>query len=87
MDPKSITLILQQITDGDDRAVDELLPILYGELKKLANYHLAGERPNHTLQPTALVHEAYLKLADQDRMNWQNKALAPRLSIFAPCAR
>ena len=74
MDPTSVTRILQQIADGDNRAVDELLPVLYGELKRLANYHLDKERPDHTLQPTALVHEAYLKMAGQDRMKWKNKA-------------
>lgn len=74
MNPTSITRILEQIADGDNRAVDELLPVLYEELKKLANYHLASERPDHTLQPTALVHEAYLRMAGQDQVKWQNKA-------------
>lgn len=74
MDPTSITRILEQVANGDERAVDELLPVLYLELKKLANYHLGQERPDHTLQPTALVHEAYLKMAGQDRIEWKNKA-------------
>jgi RNA polymerase sigma factor (TIGR02999 family) len=74
MDPTSITRILEQIAAGDEKAVDELLPVLYQELKKLANHHLEKERPDHTLQPTALVHEAYLKMADQDRVEWKNKA-------------
>ncbi len=74
MDPTSITRILEQITSGDDHAVDELLPVLYVELKKLAHHHLARERADHTLQPTALVHEAYLKMAGQDAVAWQNKA-------------
>jgi len=54
--------------------VDELLPLIYGELRRLAGAYFQRERLNHTLQPTALVHEAYLKLVDQTRVEWQNRA-------------
>jgi RNA polymerase sigma-70 factor (ECF subfamily) len=56
--------------DGPDR----LLPIVYGELRRLAAAYLRGERPGHTLQPTALVHEAYLRLIDQKQIDWANRA-------------
>jgi RNA polymerase sigma-70 factor (ECF subfamily) len=56
--------------DGPDR----LLPIVYGELRRLAAAYLRGERPGHTLQPTALVHEAYLRLIDQKQIDWTNRA-------------
>ena len=62
---------------GDPRdraALDALLPIVYAELKTLAAQYLRRERPNHTLQPTALVHEAYLRLSQQHGVNWQDKA-------------
>jgi len=55
-------------------AAERLFPLIYDELKKRAQIYMAGERKDHTLQPTALVHEAFLKLVDQDRVNWQNRA-------------
>ena len=55
-------------------ALDDLIPELYSELRRLARLYLRGERPNHTLQPTALVHEAYLKLLQQHKVDWQNRA-------------
>jgi len=58
----------------DRDAVDLLLPVIYDELRKLAGNYLRRERPDHTLQPTALVHEAYIRLVDQTRVNWQNRA-------------
>lgn len=61
--------------DGSNRAVlDQLMPLVYDELHRLAHRHLAHERPGHTLSTTALVHEAYLNLVDQDRARWQNRA-------------
>ena len=54
--------------------VDDILPLIYGELRSLANNYLRRERSDHTLQPTALVHEAYLKLIDQTQVKWQNRA-------------
>jgi RNA polymerase sigma factor (TIGR02999 family) len=62
------------VTDGDRVAVDTLLPLIYDELRRLAAGYLRRERPDRTLQPTALVHEAYLRLVDQTKVNWQNRA-------------
>lgn len=69
-----ITVLLVNIENGDSRAIDELLPLVYSQLKAMAGNQLKGERPNHTLNATALVHEAYLKLVHQDRVSWQNRA-------------
>ncbi len=63
-----------EVSNGNETAVNALLPVIYDELKRLASNYLRRERINHTLQPTALVHEAYLKLIDQTRANWQNRA-------------
>src|SRR5438270_14054638 len=62
------------MTDGDDGALGELLPLVYAELRRLAAGYLRRERPGHTLQPTALVNEAYLRLIDQTQVRWQNRA-------------
>ena len=70
----NVTQLLIEISNGDREAVDLLLPVIYDELRKLAANYLRRERPDHTLQPTALVHEAYLRLVDQTRVNWQNRA-------------
>ena len=70
----NITQLLIDLSNGDRAAVDILLPVIYDELRKLASNYLRRERPDHTLQPTALVHEAYLRLVDQTRVNWQNRA-------------
>ena len=72
--PDNVTQLLIELSKGDRDAVDLLLPVIYDELRKLAANYLRRERPDHTLQPTALVHEAYLKLVDQSRVNWQNRA-------------
>ena len=69
-----VTELLIQLSDGNENAVNEVFPLIYDELKKIANNYLRHERGNHTLQPTALVHEAYMKLVDHTRMNWQNRA-------------
>src|SRR5687768_11384144 len=66
--------LLQAWTKGDDAAGDRLLAVVYGELRRRAAAHLRRERAGHTLQPTALVHEAYLRLVKQQRMAWQNRA-------------
>ena len=66
--------MLEQIRDGDTAAVDRLLPLVYDELRRLAQAKLAGERSDHTLQATALVHEAYLRLVGQQDVAWQNRA-------------
>jgi len=70
----NVTQLLIELSNGDRDAVDLLLPVIYDELRKLAANYLRRERPDHTLQPTALVHEAYLRLVDQTRVNWQNRA-------------
>ena len=69
-----VTQLLVQVGRGDADAMSEVMPLLYRELHKLARHHLGRERPDHTLQPTALVHEAYLQLAAQHRVHWQNRA-------------
>jgi RNA polymerase sigma-70 factor (ECF subfamily) len=69
-----VTQLLIQVTEGDRSAVDELLPRIYSELRRLAGGYFRRERVNHTLDPTALVHEAYLRLVDQTRVEWRNRA-------------
>jgi RNA polymerase sigma factor (TIGR02999 family) len=68
------TQLLIDLTNGNRDAVDALLPHIYSELRSLAANYLRRERVDHTLQPTALVHEAYLRLIDQTQVNWQNRA-------------
>lgn len=74
MEQDNITQLLIELSNGNRSIVDELLPVVYEELKSMAARHLRRERADHTLQPTALVHEAYLKLIDQTRVSWQNRA-------------
>jgi RNA polymerase sigma factor (TIGR02999 family) len=69
-----VTQILQAWSDGDDTAPDRLMPVVYAELRRLAGDYFRRERPDHTLQATALVHEAYLKLVDEKRVTWKNRA-------------
>ncbi len=71
---EDVTLVLEQLRNGDERAADKLLPLVYDEFRALARHYLSQERHNHTLQPTALVHEAYMKLVDQTRVDWHGKA-------------
>lgn len=73
-EPGEITKMLLELTDGKRDAVDEILPHIYDELRRLAGGYLRRERADHTLQPTALVHEAYMKLIDQRHVRWQNRA-------------
>ena len=68
-----VTQLLLAANRGEHDAVDRLLPLVYDEMRALAGSYLGGERPDHTLQPTALVHEVYLKLVDQDRVQWKNR--------------
>ena len=73
--PKAeITALLASLEEGDEAAVAAIIPLLYDELHRMAQRHLHGERPDHTLNATALVHEAYLKLVDQRQSNWKNRA-------------
>jgi len=69
-----ITRLLKEWSDGKEQALDDLLPIIYDELRRLAHIYLRRERSDQTLQTTALVHEAYLKLVDQRSVNWQNRS-------------
>ncbi|HEX4350987.1 MAG TPA: ECF-type sigma factor [Verrucomicrobiae bacterium] len=69
-----VTRILESIEQGDPQAADELLPLVYGELRKLAAAKMAREAPNQTLQPTALVHEAWLRLVGKDNPRFANRA-------------
>jgi RNA polymerase sigma factor (TIGR02999 family) len=71
--PENVTQLLIALNNGDREALDRLLPVVYDELRRLADRYLRRERSDHTLQATALVHEAYLKLVDQN-VPWQNRA-------------
>jgi RNA polymerase sigma factor (TIGR02999 family) len=72
--PDNVTRLLLRWGDGDREALDALTPLVYDELRRLAGRYLRRERLDHTLQSTALVHEAYLKLIDQRNVRWQNRA-------------
>jgi RNA polymerase sigma factor (TIGR02999 family) len=69
-----VTVILDAIQKGDAKAADELLPLVYAELRKLAAYKMANEAPGQTLQPTALVHEAWLRLTGNEKIQWNGRA-------------
>ena len=71
--PHEITCLLQAWSHGNSNALDELLPLVYDELRRQARRFLRKERPNHTLQSTALIHEAYLNLVEQKHISWQNR--------------
>lgn len=71
---QDVSQMLRDWRNGDAQAFDRLLPLVYDELKRLAAGYLRRERPGHTLQTTALVHEAYLRLVDQTHADWQNRA-------------
>ena len=70
----NVTLMLERVRQGDQQVVNELIPLIYGELRRLAQHYMANERPNHTLQATALVNEAYLQLVGSNHGPWQNRA-------------
>ena len=80
--PAQVTRLLLAWNQGDDAALDELLPIVYAELRRLARSYMARERHGHTLQATALINEAYLRLVDVRQVEWQNRA-----QFVAVCAR
>jgi RNA polymerase sigma factor (TIGR02999 family) len=80
--PHRVTQLLAQWSRGDNAAFAELTPLVYEELRRLAHHFMEGQRPDHTLQTTALVNEAYLRLADQTNPRWQNRA-----HFFAVAAR
>jgi RNA polymerase sigma factor (TIGR02999 family) len=70
----TITQLLVKWSDGDPQALDQLTPLVYDELRQMARTYLRRERSDHTLQATALVHEAYLRMIDQDSVSWRNRA-------------
>ena len=72
--PHEVTQILEAISAGDGRAKERLLPLVYEELRRMARARMAGEKPGQTLQPTALVHEAYLRLLGGENPRWENRA-------------
>jgi RNA polymerase sigma factor (TIGR02999 family) len=80
--PQEITRLLLAWNGGDETALDKLVPFVYQELRRLARRQMRRERPGHTLQPTALVNEAFLRLVDLQGVQWQNRA-----HFFALCAR
>lgn len=71
--PSDITKLLVRSGQGDKAALDELLPLVYQELRRLAHHQLQNERAHHSLQTTGLVHEAYLRLAEQQDVDWENR--------------
>ena len=73
-DRREVTALLQEINEGAVSAPDRLLPLVYDELRKLAASYMKNERPDHTLQATALVHDAYIRLVDWENVSWQNRA-------------
>jgi RNA polymerase sigma-70 factor (ECF subfamily) len=72
--PQEITQLLMNWSQGDKAALDQLVPLVYPELRRLAKRHMDRESPAHTLQTSALINEAYLKLVDQQNVKWQNRA-------------
>lgn len=73
-EPQDLTQLFISWRRGDKSALDEMTPVLYDELRRMARRMLSAERPDHTLQPTALVHEAYLRLINQHAVDWRNRA-------------
>ena len=71
---QEVTLLLSALTNGEDGAASKLIPVVYDELRRLAGSYMRKERVDHTLQATALVHEAFLKLVEQRSVNWQSRA-------------
>ena len=72
--PRDVTALLGDWSRGNRTALDQLLPLVYAELRRVAARQLRNERADHTLQPTALVHEVYIRLVDQRQVDWQNRA-------------
>ncbi len=71
---KDVTQLLVDWSHGDEKALEKLLPLVYDELHRLAEHYMSRERSDHTLQPTALINEVYLRLVDQTRVEWRNRA-------------
>jgi RNA polymerase sigma factor (TIGR02999 family) len=81
-EPSHVTLLLGELTKGNEQAASKIVPLVYGELRRLAAHYMQRERGDHTLQATALVHEAFIKLVEQRSVNWQSRA-----HFFAIAAR
>jgi RNA polymerase sigma factor (TIGR02999 family) len=71
---QQVSRLLQRWSEGDSAALDQLMPLVYGELRRMARRHMRQQPAGHTLQTTALIHEAYLRLAGQEEMRWRNRA-------------
>jgi RNA polymerase sigma factor (TIGR02999 family) len=88
-----VTGLLIRYSDGETEVLDQILPLVYDELRRLAHRYLRRERPNHTLEPGALVHEAYLRIVDQANVSWQSRAqffgMAAKImrNVLVDCAR
>jgi RNA polymerase sigma factor (TIGR02999 family) len=80
MQPGEVTELLEAWREGDEQALNKLTPLVYAELRRVARSYMNRERPGHTLQTTALVHEAYTRLIDTPRVDWQD-----RNHFFAVC--
>jgi RNA polymerase sigma factor (TIGR02999 family) len=80
--PQEVTQLLAAWRDGDQQALDKLMPLVYDELRRLAHRYMKRQKDGQTLQTTAVVHEAYLRLAGRDEVHWQNRA-----HFFAVCAQ
>lgn len=74
MQNEDVTVLLNRLSEGDESAPEKLLPLVYDDLRRLARAYFANEKPEHTLQPTALVHEAYIRLVNWENVSWQNRA-------------
>lgn len=72
--PQQVSQLLQRWSDGDKEALNELMPLVYGELRRIARRYMKQQSGNHTLQTTALIHEAYLRLVAQGEANWRDRA-------------
>jgi RNA polymerase sigma-70 factor, ECF subfamily len=72
--PNEVTQLLNQWSHGDEAAPEKLMPLVYAELRKMAHRYMAGQNPGHTLQTTALIHEAYVRLVNQPEKQWQNRS-------------
>lgn len=81
-EPSEVTILLDRINEGDKNAPEQLFPLVYDELRKLAQNCMQNERSDHTLQATALVHEAFISLVDWENISWENRA-----HFFAVAAR
>ena len=71
-------MLLRAWSDGDRNALEQMIPIVYGELRRVAHRRMMRERPGHSLQTTALVNEAYMRLVDYERMQWHDRAIFSR---------